>query len=74
MVAAQPVAVKCGEFPDEFVVGYCLDYAERYRNLPFIDHINEKDPKKPSQWFVQCGKEEDAKELARLLKEEAEKQ
>ena len=40
----------------------------------FIDHINEKDPKKPSQWFVQCGKEEDAKELARLLKEEAEKQ
>jgi hypoxanthine phosphoribosyltransferase len=22
--------------PDEFVVGYCLDYAERYRNLPFI--------------------------------------
>lgn len=22
--------------PDEFVVGYCLDYNERYRNLPFI--------------------------------------
>jgi hypoxanthine phosphoribosyltransferase len=22
--------------PDEFVVGYCLDYGERYRNLPFI--------------------------------------
>ena len=22
--------------PDDFVVGYCLDYAERYRNLPFI--------------------------------------
>lgn len=22
--------------PDEFVVGYCLDYAERYRNLPFV--------------------------------------
>ena len=22
--------------PDEFVIGYCLDYGERYRNLPFI--------------------------------------
>lgn len=27
----------CGfVIPDEFVVGYGLDYAERYRNLPFI--------------------------------------
>ena len=24
------------ETPDEFVVGYGLDYLERYRNLPFI--------------------------------------
>ena len=24
------------DVPDEFVVGYGLDYAERYRNLPFI--------------------------------------
>ncbi|MDO5382559.1 MAG: hypoxanthine phosphoribosyltransferase [Eubacteriales bacterium] len=29
--------------PDEFVVGYGLDYDQRYRNLPFIGslHINE---------------------------------
>jgi len=24
------------DIPDEFVVGYGLDFAERYRNLPFI--------------------------------------
>ena len=24
------------EIADKFVVGYGLDYAERYRNLPFI--------------------------------------
>ena len=27
----------CGfTIPNEFVVGYGLDYAERYRNLPFV--------------------------------------
>ena len=33
-----PVAIRYIGFsvPDEFVVGYCLDHAERYRNLPFI--------------------------------------
>lgn len=30
------------EIPDEFVVGYGLDHAERYRNLPYIGVV--KDP------------------------------
>jgi hypothetical protein len=51
-------------------------YAQQTKKVTasFVDHLGEKDPKKPSQWFVQCGKEEDAKELARLMKEEAAKQ
>ena len=29
----------CFDIPDEFVVGYGLDYAQKYRNLPFIGVI-----------------------------------
>ncbi len=34
----KPITVDYGGFqiPDEFVVGYGLDYAEKYRNLPYI--------------------------------------
>ena len=32
-VKAQYIGFQC---PDEFVVGYGIDYAERYRQLPFI--------------------------------------
>jgi len=28
--------------PDEFVVGYGLDYAGRYRNLPYVAVLDEK--------------------------------
>ena len=30
------------EIPDEFVVGYGLDYDQKYRNLPFIGVLNEQ--------------------------------
>ena len=29
------------EIPDKFVVGYGLDYGERYRNLPHIIALKE---------------------------------
>jgi hypoxanthine-guanine phosphoribosyltransferase len=32
------------EIPDEFVVGYGLDYDERYRNLPFIGVLGNPEP------------------------------
>jgi len=36
----RPVEIRCDyvgfTIPDRFVVGYGLDYAERYRNLPYV--------------------------------------
>ena len=34
------------EIPDEFVVGYGLDYAQNHRNLPFIGTVRFTDPEK----------------------------
>lgn len=31
------------EIPDEFVVGYGIDYAQRNRNLPFIGRVRQDD-------------------------------
>ena len=36
-----PVDLVGFEVPDEFVVGYGLDFAEEYRNLPFIGVLKE---------------------------------
>jgi hypoxanthine phosphoribosyltransferase len=30
------------DIPNEFVVGYGLDFAERYRNLPYIGVLKEE--------------------------------
>lgn len=33
---------RCFEIPDEFVVGYGLDYLENYRNLPYVGVLREE--------------------------------
>ena len=38
-----PVRYSCFEIPDHFVVGYGLDYDQRYRNLPYIGVVEFQD-------------------------------
>ena len=37
-----PVKYVGFEVPDEFVVGYGLDYMEKYRNLPFVGSVSQE--------------------------------
>lgn len=39
---AVKVDYTCFEIPDEFVVGYGLDYAQKHRNLPYIGVVEFK--------------------------------
>jgi len=36
LVSDLPIAYRGFELPDRFVVGYGLDYRQRYRNLPYV--------------------------------------
>jgi hypoxanthine phosphoribosyltransferase len=37
-----PIDYRGFEIPDEFVIGYGLDYRQQYRNLPFIGVLKEE--------------------------------
>jgi len=41
-IADLPIAYRGFEIPDKFVVGYGLDLAQRYRNLPFIATLTKE--------------------------------
>ena len=42
IVPALPIRYRGFEIPDLFVVGYGLDFHQRYRNLPYIAVLNEE--------------------------------
>jgi hypoxanthine phosphoribosyltransferase len=37
-----PIAYRGFTVPDKFIVGYGLDFSEKYRNLPYIGCLNQK--------------------------------
>ena len=41
-IVDMPIAYKGFDVPDRFVVGYGLDYGQKYRNLPYIGVLKEE--------------------------------
>jgi len=41
-IAQVPIAFRGFEIPDRFVVGYGLDFRQRYRNLPYIGVLKDE--------------------------------
>lgn len=41
------------EIPDEFVVGYGLDYNDEYRNLPYLAVLEPEDVQEPSAQIIE---------------------
>ncbi|MFQ5881505.1 MAG: hypoxanthine phosphoribosyltransferase [Candidatus Methylomirabilales bacterium] len=41
-IADLPIAYRGFEVPDKFVVGYGLDYRQRYRNLPYVATLTKE--------------------------------
>lgn len=48
-MARVPIDYVGFEIPDEFVIGYGLDYGGRYRNLPYIGVLKPQEPKAVAQ-------------------------
>jgi len=42
LVSDLPIAYKGFDLPDQFVVGYGLDYRQRYRNLPYVGILDPR--------------------------------
>jgi hypoxanthine phosphoribosyltransferase len=54
-----PLAYIGFEVPDEFLVGYGLDYREEYRNLPFIALVKQEAKKDEAPGQASAGQRED---------------
>jgi len=55
-----PVDYICFNIPDEFVVGYGLDYNQIYRNLPFVGVLKPEVYTHPSEDEIGDGEADEA--------------